>query len=432
MPPTWRNQLLTVVGGIALGCGSGELPAAHDDGSQEPSAGVAAEGLAARRPAGTQRRTRPGPTESAPVDPEPTDSAGNSTGPMPSAGATAPAPAVPSGSVPEASSAGPAAGNPDGRCAVPNEALPEDTSRADQIVGTGTEASCTGDAFIAAVARGGIIRFNCGPDPVRITLDRPAKVVNDASDDVVIDGEGKITLDGGGHSRILYMNTCDREQHWTSPNCDDQETPRLSVQGLTFANASSKSEGEYDGGGAIYVRGGRFKIVSSRFFNNECAEVGPDVGGAGVRVFSQYRGLPVYVVGSTFGGAPGLGNRCSNGGAISSIEVSWSIFNSLFSYNEAIGEGGNPAAEGTSGGGSGGAIYNDGETMTLSVCGTRIERNEVRAFGSAIFFVSNNHQGTLHLQDSVIRDNAGGDWNVLPGISMHEDTNYSSANSQIE
>ena len=32
----------------------------------------------------------------------------------------------------------------------------------------------------------------------------------------------------------------------------------------------------------------------------------------------------------------------------------------LFSHNRAIGEGGNPAEEGTPGGGSGGAIYNDG------------------------------------------------------------------------
>ncbi|MEO8183017.1 MAG: hypothetical protein ABI895_29645 [Deltaproteobacteria bacterium] len=430
MLTTWGNYLLTFAGGIALGCGGGESLATSGDGAQEPSAGVATadlgngsgpDMLAARGRLGTRRRA-----EATPADPAPAAPAGSSTPAAPSAGETA---LVAPSTDPSES---PSAGNPSGHCAVPNEAQAEDTSHPDQIVGTGIPASCTGEAFIAAVAHGGIIRFNCGPDPVRITLDRPAKVFNDASDDVVIDGQGKITLDGGGHSRILYMNTCDPAQHWTSAHCDNQETPRLSVQGLTFANASSKDEGEYDGGGAIYVRGGRVKIVSSRFFNNECAEVGSDVGGAAVRVFSQFQGLPVHVAGSTFGGAPGLGNRCSNGGGISSIDVSWSIFNSLFSYNEAIGEGGNPAAEGTPGGGSGGAIYNDGETMTLSVCGTRIEQNEVRAFGSAIFFVSNNHDGTLHIEDSVIRDNAGGDWNVLPGISMHEDTAYSSANSQIE
>ncbi|HEU5075526.1 MAG TPA: hypothetical protein VFU02_15145, partial [Polyangiaceae bacterium] len=160
-------------------------------------------------------------------------------------------------------------------------------------------------------------------------------------------------------------------------------------------------------------------------------DTGPDVGGA-VRVFSQYQGLPAYAVNTTFGGAEGFGNTCSNGGGISSIGVSWTIINSLFSHNRAIGEGGNPAEEGTPGGGSGGAIYNDGQTMTLSVCGTLIEHNQVNAYGSAIFFVSNNHDGTLVIEDSVIRDNTGGGWNVLPSISMHEDTTQIIDDSVIE
>jgi hypothetical protein len=327
---------------------------------------------------------------------------------------------------------GPAAGNPEGGCAVPSEALPVNTSAADNIVGDGTKGSCTGDAVIDAVERGGLIRFDCGPDPIVITLDRPAKVKNDASDDVVIDGGGKVTLSGGGKTRILYMNTCDSERVWTTDHCDNQETPRLTVQNITFADGNSKNEDEYDGGGAIWVRGGRFKIINSRFFNNTCADTGPDVGGAGVRVFSQYEGEPVYVVNSTFGGAEGFGNVCSNGGGLSSIDVSWRILNSVFTHNHAVGDGGNPAEAGTPGGGSGGAIYNDGNTMTLSVCGTRIEDNQVNAYGSAIFFVSNNHDGTLDVKDSVISNNEGGGWNVLPGISMHEDTTHSTVGSIIE
>jgi hypothetical protein len=327
---------------------------------------------------------------------------------------------------------GPQAGNPDGHCAVPREAAPVDTSRPDRVVGTGTAASCTGDAFIGAVAAGGLIRFDCGADPVTITLDRPAKVRNDASDEIVIDGQGKVTLSGGGRTRILYMNTCDGAQKWTTDHCDNQDLPHLTVQNLTFSDGNSRSEPEYDGGGAIWVRGGRVKVINSRFFNNTCAEDGPDVGGAGLRVFSQYEQRPVYVVNTTFGGREGFGNRCSNGGGLSSIDVSWSIINSLFSYNEATGDGGNPAAAGTPGGGSGGAIYNDGNTINLDVCGTRIEHNDVQAFGSAIFFVSNSHTGTLRIEDSIIRGNTGGDWNVLPGISMHEDTAQFMNNSVIE
>jgi hypothetical protein len=327
---------------------------------------------------------------------------------------------------------GPAAGNPDGDCGIPAEAGLEDTSTPDHVVGTGTKESCTSEAVVYAVAQGGVITFDCGADPLTITLNETAKIYNDASDRVVIDGGGLVTLSGAGARRILYMNTCDPDLHYTTDHCQDQPYPELTLQNLTFIDANSKGEEEYDGGGAVWVRGGRFKLVNTRFFNNVCADVGPDTGGAGVRVFSQYQGQPVYVVNSTFGGAEGFGNTCSNGGGISSIGVSWTIINSLFSYNHAIGEGGNPAESGTPGGGSGGAIYNDGTTMTLSLCGTLIEHNDVRAYGSAIFFVSNDHSGTLRIENSTIRNNSGGGWNVLPGISMHEDTNREISGSTIE
>ena len=62
-----------------------------------------------------------------------------------------------------------------------------------------------------------------------------------------------------------------------------------------------------------------------------------------MRVFSQYQGQPVYVVNSTFGGAEGFGNIGSNGGGLSSIGVSYTVINSLFSHNRAIGTGANPA-----------------------------------------------------------------------------------------
>jgi hypothetical protein len=182
------------------------------------------------------------------------------------------------------------------------------------------------------------------------------------------------------------------------------------------------------------VRGGRFKIVNCRFFNNTCDSLGPDVGGAAVRVFSQYQGLPVYVVNSTFGGAPGYGNYGSNGGGISSIGVSWTLYNCLFSYNRAIGNGGNPSEPGTPGGGSGGGIYNDGNYMELRVYGCLFEFNEIVSYGSAIFFVTNDHSGRLYLDGTVIRDNIdheGHGWHTEPGIAMHSDTYREITNSTL-
>ena len=303
-------------------------------------------------------------------------------------------------------------------CAIPGEARLVDTSTPDTVVGSGTSQSCTSEAFVQAVAGGGIITFDCGPAPVTITLHQTAKVFNNTPlPDIVIDGGNKITLSGGGAIRILYMNTCDPAQVWTTDHCQNQDHPRLTVQNLTFEDGNATGLNP-DGGGAIFVRGGRFKILHCTFHGNSCDATGPDVGGAAVRALSQYNTLPVYVVDSVFGGAEGLGNSCSNGGGLSSIGVSYTVINSLFSYNEATGIGANPARPGTPGGGSGGAIYNDGNTFTLSLCGTAIHHNSANEGGTAIFYVSNDRSGTLRLENSALWDNPKGTFETAgyPGI----------------
>ncbi|WP_155334478.1 hypothetical protein [Acrocarpospora corrugata] len=316
---------------------------------------------------------------------------------------------------------GPAAaapGNPGGRAYVPAEARAVNTSRPDRVVGNGTPASCTSRAVVAAVAKGGVITFNCGPGRVVIRMTATAKVRN-TSARVVLDGGGKVTLSGMGKRRILFMNTCDKSLVWTTSHCDDQAQPQLVLQNLTFADGNSTGERlEGGGGGAVFVRGGRVKVVNSTFVRNRCDSTGPDLGGAALRVLSQYRNLPVYVVRSTFGGAKGQGGVCSNGGAVSSIGVSWVILNSVMSYNKAIGRGANPSRGGTPGGGSGGAIYTDGNRFTVQLSGSIIQNNTAREGGGAVFFVSNDLTGTLRIDKSRLRNNpsAGFETQGYPGI----------------
>ena len=238
-----------------------------------------------------------------------------------------------------------------------------------RVVGNGTARSCTSAAVVAAVRAGGHVRFACGPKPVTITLRATAKVLNTRRE-VVLDGGGKVTLSGGGKRRILYMNTCDPAQKFTTSHCQDQATPRLTVQDIAFERGNATGE-RFDGGGggAIFARGGRLRILRSTFTGNRCDSDGPDLGGGAVRVLSQYHGQAVDVTASRF-----ARNVCSNGGALSSIGVSWNIVRSEFTGNRAIGRGANPARAGTPGGGSGGAIYNDGNRSRSSSptagCGT--------------------------------------------------------------
>jgi hypothetical protein len=312
----------------------------------------------------------------------------------------------------------PAAGNPNGHAFVPRAARAVNTSHPNRVIGNGTPASCTSAAVVRAVAKGGVITFNCGPKPVTITMKATAKVVN-TSHRVVLDGGNRVTLSGGGKHQILYMNTCDKKQIWTTDDCFDQEWPHLIVQNLTFEDGYSavrQTSTSFYGGGAIYAEGGQLKVVNSQFIGNRCYKSGPDLGGAAIRALAQWRNRPVYITSDTF-----RGGVCSNGGALSSIDVNWDVFNSLMINNRAIGFGANPAQVGTPGGGSGGAIYTDGDNYNVLIAGTVIRRNSAREGGGAVFFVVDNNQGTLTIKNSTLHNNPSDEFFTagFPGIFFH-------------
>jgi hypothetical protein len=312
----------------------------------------------------------------------------------------------------------PAAGNPNGHAFVSRAARAVNTSHPNHVIGNGTPASCTSAAVVRAVAKGGVITFNCGPKPVTITMTATAKVVN-TSHRVVLDGGNRVTLSGGGKHQILYMNTCDKKQIWTTSDCFNQEWPQLVVQNLTFKDGYSavqQTATSFYGGGAIYAEGGQLKVVNSRFIDNRCYKTGPDLGGAAIRALAEWRSRPVYITSDTF-----RGGVCSNGGALSSIDVNWDVYNSLMINNKAIGFGANPAQAGTPGGGSGGAIYTDGDNYNVLIAGTVIRRNSAREGGGAVFFVVDNNDGTLTIKNSTLHNNPSDEFFTagFPGIFFH-------------
>jgi hypothetical protein len=336
---------------------------------------------------------------------------------------------------------GPRAGWADGHAAVPAEAQAEDVSSPTTVIGTGTPDSCTGDAFVAAVAQGGIITFNCGADPVTLVLTQTAKVFNNKGTKLIIDGGDKVTLSGGGKIRILYMATCDKAQVYPPGpgDCNTNPGVQLVVQNITFVDGSAVGipEGTNNGGGggAIYAQGGSLKVVNARFFNNLCDPLGSDVGGGAIRKLDYLIAAgagparPVWIVNSTFGGGTGLGNSGANGGALSSIGVSWNILNSWFAGNTAVGHGANSGQ-----GGNGGGIYNDGNEIVLNITASLLENNTANEGGSAVFFVSNNKTGTITITDSTTRNNPRGTFETpnLPGFYVIAKDPAHVVNSQIQ
>jgi hypothetical protein len=329
------------------------------------------------------------------------------------------------------------AGNPDGKCSLtlPTAALAVDTSSPTTIVGTGTAESCAYAALAAAIAQGGVITFNCGPNPVSILITATLNLKTDRH--TVIDGGNKITLDGGNRVRILKWDY----GRWMSNN------NVLTLQHITLANGKATgteliptrpapcSQGYTDGqGGALYMRDGILHAIDVTFINNQAALLGPDTGGGAIYLLGS---KPAYISGCTF-----RNNRASNAGAMGSLFAANFIYDSLFDGNVATGNGANDVDPNKcpygnyqiGSGGNGGAIYSDGVGVSITICGTQVRNNSAGAFGAAIFFTSNDSSnlGTLTIRDSLMFNNIPANmwWEWMPGISTNANT-VTPINSEI-
>lgn len=94
------------------------------------------------------------------------------------------------------------------------------------------------------------------------------------------------------------------------------------------------------------------------------------------------------------------------------------VQNLTFVDGDATGWGANPQRPGTSGGGNGDAIANDGNTYTLTLIDTVIEDNVANEGGGGVFYVSNNRAGHLVITDSTParNDSLGFETAGYPGV----------------
>ncbi|MGH3303708.1 MAG: hypothetical protein ACRDOK_18920 [Streptosporangiaceae bacterium] len=89
----------------------------------------------------------------------------------------------------------------------------------------------------------------------------------------------------------------------------------------------------------------------------------------------------------------------------------------MFGDNQAVGFGANPAQTGTTGGGSGGAIYTDGDNYSVTIDDCLIHNGSAREGGGAIFFVVDAGSGALTIENSsVLQSNPSGEFQNAPGI----------------
>ena len=324
------------------------------------------------------------------------------------------------------SGTGDTAGNPNGSCStgVPAGGQPADVSSPTTVVGNGSADSCTFAALAAAVAKAGVITFDCGSAPATIVV--TATLNLSTTKDTVIDGGNKVTLDGGHAVQIMNFN---------SGNFQATET-RLTLQHLTVVNAKATptqaipaapeaacSQGFDDGqGGALFMRDGNLTVIDCVFSGNQAAQLGPDTGGGAIYIQGSKHGA--LIVGSTF-----TGNSGANAGAVGALFAELDIYDSLFTNNVATGHDANNddaticsvinnGQNEVGSGGNGGAIYGDGNSFNITLCGDAVMNNAAgkNAFGGGLFFTSDNWAGVLTIIDTTMTGNTGGHWtNVMSG-----------------
>jgi hypothetical protein len=316
-------------------------------------------------------------------------------------------------------------GNPQGSCTagVPVGGKPADTSSPTTVVGTGTPASCTFSDLKAAVAKGGVITFDCGAGAFTLPVTATLKLPIDKN--TVIDGGKKVTLDGGGAVQILRFDSANfqaNEHRLTLQNIalkNGKQTPSTKIPDAPAPCSQGWDDGQ---GGALFMRDGNLTIIDSIFEGNQAAPLGPDTGGGAIYVLGSKHGA--LIVNSTF-----KGNKASNAGAVGGLFCELDIYDSYFTSNTAIGNGANNddatkcsvihiGQHEVGSGGNGGAIYSDGASVNVTLCGDLIENNNagMGAFGGGLFFTSNDFGGTLSIIDTTMTGNTGGHWtNVKTG-----------------
>ncbi len=245
---------------------------------------------------------------------------------------------------------------------------------AQATIGSGTAASCQTNAavnaFSDAVEAGGVVDFNCGPDPVVITVNTTV-VYQQAT----VNGNGRITLSGEDLRQIFYVMTA----------------------GNLTLNDIELTDGAAGDGGAIYVEPpSTVTLNRTTIKSSQASSHGGAIYSSGTLILNDsildsnvatMHGGGIYNNGGsvTIANTDLYDNQANWGGAIANLQSSTVMVNGGYMIsNQSTGDGG--------------AIHNRGElTLHRTTLGSNIAGNN----GGGIF----NNAGMVTLYDSYLVSN---------------------------
>lgn len=176
------------------------------------------------------------------------------------------------------------------------------------VIGDGTPVNCTSQALQAALAVGGEITFNCGPDPLTLYVDEMTVATA-----ATVDGGGLITLSGEEERRPFLVNT----------------GASLTLRNIVVADGRADSPG-----GAVWNQG-TLLIQNSTLKNNQT--LSSYAGGALANDYSSHMTIENSVIED---------NRATDAGAIytrSALTITGSTIRNNTAHNEAGGNYGGGA-----------------------------------------------------------------------------------------
>ncbi len=204
-------------------------------------------------------------------------------------------------------------------------------------IGDGTAASCqtqdAANALSTAVAAGGVIDFNCGPEMVTIVVN-----TNATDQTVTVNGDGRVTLDGENLRQIFNV----------------YGDGNLTLNDLILIDGNSGS-----GGGLAIGPQASATINRSMFISNEAADYGGAIYNEGT-LNLNHSSLGSNIANNDGGGIYNNGgivnvmasylisNQAFNGGGMMSVDGAVNVEMSALRSNMATGWGGGIYASGGS------------------------------------------------------------------------------------
>ncbi len=307
------------------------------------------------------------------------------------------------------------------------------------VVGNGNPASCDDAAYAAKMVGGGLVTFNCGPNPVAIKVN--TQVIGSGIT-TTVDGGGLVTLDGENLRQIFLVQSGGtlnlrniqlfRGQFSSGGAIYNQANGTVDLYRVRIEHSVAESTLALNGGGAIYSLG-ILRIDRSFIANNQAKRLGGAllIGGTVTVRDTSFIANKATVGGAIWQTNPGtltlenvsfISNQANplisgpsrQGGAVYTFGTLNAI-NTTFAHNIADTGGGLYAASGS--GNSllnvtmyanradiGGAIFNESSTITLKNTVAGYSRN--RADTASSLNCDNNGASITSAGYNVISDNS--------------------------